>query len=171
MSTLDLIYVTTGRHPEVEKAICEVTDSVYAHAAVGITIEGEYKIVEATGEGVKIKDGNLYDGCKTLQIIKLPIAEEQRRAVALKAISMAGMQYGKDDCVVSAIRDRWGLRAAEFVACIIDNPQTIQCSGLQVDLTRAAYQDFAGTDPAPFYTPEHARQHAVEYAGILGVAV
>lgn len=163
MNTLDLIYVTTGRHPELEKLICETTNSIYAHAAIGIVIEGEYKIVEATRDGVRIVDGNLYDGCDIKQVIQLPINEEQRRVVALKAITVAGTPYGKDDCIISAVNDYWGEKAATFVAHYIDNPHTIQCSGIQVEIARIAYPDFAGSSPAPFYTPEHARQHGIEY--------
>lgn len=168
MITLDLIYVTSGKHPELEKLICETTRSQYAHAALGLMIEGEYFTLEATLEGVKLKQGDIYADYPIKQVIKLPITEEQRKAVALKALTVAGMKYGRDDCLISAINDRWGLKAAEFAAKIIDNPHTIQCSGIQVEAVRVAFPDFAGNDPAEFYTPEHSRKHGIEYAGIVG---
>ena len=169
--TLDLIYVTTGRHQGREKLICGVTDSIYSHAAIGLIIEGVYKIIEATGEGVKIVAGDLYDDCAIKQVISLPIDEDQRRAVALKALEVAGTKYGKDDCIVSAINDHLGEQAAAFVSHYIDNPETIQCSGLQVDMTRVVFPDFAGETPATFYTPEHSRKCGIEYANRLGVAI
>jgi hypothetical protein len=171
MKTLDLIYVTTGRHPAMEKLICEATNSEYSHAAIGIEIEGEYRIVEAVRPAVRIAPGNAFDDCPIKQVISLPISEEQRQAVVDKVLELVGTQYGVDDCIVSGLHDVFGEHAAAIADQLLDSDDTIQCSGAQVYFARAAFPDFAGDCPDNHFTPERARQCALEYAAKMGVVV
>ncbi|MBP2635569.1 MAG: Permuted papain-like amidase enzyme, YaeF/YiiX, family [Firmicutes bacterium] len=170
MLSLDLIYVTTGRHPALEKLICEATNSDYAHAAIGIEIEGQYRIVEAVRPAVRIVDGSAFDNCQIKQVSSLPISEEQRQAVVNKVFDLVGTQYGVDDCIVSGLHDIFGDHAAALVDQLLNSEHTIQCSGAQVELVRVAFPDFAGECPGNYFTPEQSRQCAIAYAERLGVA-
>lgn len=167
--TLDLIYVSTGRHPALEKLICEATNSDYAHAAIGIEIEGQYRIVEAVRPAVRIVAGNAFDDCQIKQVISLSISEEQRQAVTSKVFELVGTQYGVDDCIISGLHDLFGEYAAALADELINAEHTIQCSGAQVEFARAAFPDFAEGYPANYLTPEQARQIALAYAAQLGV--
>ncbi|MCM0760654.1 hypothetical protein M7775_19065 [Sporomusa sphaeroides DSM 2875] len=169
--TIDLIYVTTGRHPTVEKIICEATNSKYSHAAIGIEIEGTYRIVEAVRPAVRIVPGNYFDNCTIKQVVSLPISEEQHRTVVEKVMELVGTEYGVDDCVVSGLHNLLGEQAAAIANRLLDNGDTIQCSGAQVEFIRAAFPDFAGDCPSNHFTPEQARQFAIDYAARLGVTV
>lgn len=171
MPTIDLIYVTTGRHQALEKIICEATCSIYAHAAIGIVIEGKYRIVEAVRPAVRIAPGNSFDDCRVKQVISLPISEEQRQAVVEKTFELVGIEYGADDCIVSGLHDVFGEQAASLADELLNNNQTIQCSGAQIELARAAFPDFSGDCPANHFTPEQSRQHAIQYAQRLGVSI
>lgn len=171
MQKLDLIYVTTGRHQTMEKIICEATNSEYSHAAIGIEIEGTYRIVEAVRPAVHIVSGNYFDSCKIKQVISLPLSEKQHKSVVEKVMELVGTEYGVDDCIVSGLHNLLGEQAAAVADRLLDDDRTIQCSGAQVEFIRAAFPDFAGDCPANHFTPEQARQFAIEYATRLGVAV
>jgi hypothetical protein len=171
MPKLDLIYVTTGRHPTAEKLICKATNSQYSHAAIGVEIDGEYRIVEAVRPAVRIALGSLFDECQIKQIISLPISEVQRQAIVSRVFELVGRQYGVDDCIVSGLHDLFGEQAAALADRFLDAEDTIQCSGAQVYFVRAAFPDFAGDHPENYFTPEQARQCAILYAAQLGVSV
>lgn len=169
MNTLDCIFVTTGRHPETEKLICKATGSIYSHAAARFNIEGKPLIVEAVRPAVRIVPGDAFDTCQVLQVVSLPISEEQRQAVVKRAFELVGKAYGVDDCVIGGARDVLGDKVAELLDQVIDNHDTYNCSATQTELIRAAFPDFAlGHDPSKI-TPEQARILVLEFAQQMGV--
>ena len=105
MYTLDCIYVSTGTCPRLQNLVRDVTDSLYAHCAVRIVIEGKERIIEADAPAVHFSPGNEYDDCEIKQIIRLPITEEQRQAVIDRAFELVGKLYGGDDCIVGGAED------------------------------------------------------------------
>ena len=163
MKKMELIYVTTGRHPETEALICKATKSFYAHAAIRIEIEGKPMIVEAVRPAVHIVPGNAFDGCEIMQIVSLPISEEQRLAVVQKAFELAGKKYGIDDCIIGSARDVLGDHAADVIDRLIDNLDTYNCSSMQTELAKAAFPEYAlGIDTSRI-TPEQARIMALDF--------
>lgn len=171
MSTLDLIYVTTGRHPELEALICKTTNSEFSHAAIGFEMDGRQVIVEAVRPAIRFAPAGEFAGAPALQVISLPISEEQRQAVVTKALELVGKSYGVDDCIIGGVHDLLGDAAGGVADRLLDNGNTLDCSATQVEIARAAFPDFAGGSDASTITPEQARQFALEYAERLGVAV
>lgn len=171
MSTLDLIYVTTGRHPELEALICKTTNSQFSHAAIGFEMDGRQVIVEAVRPAIRFAPTGELDGASALQVISLPITEDQRQAVVAKALELVGKPYGIDDCVIGGVHDLLGDAAANLADLLLDNGNTLDCSATQVKITRAAFPDFAADTDASTITPEQARLIGLAYAERLGVAV
>lgn len=171
MDKLDLIFVTTGRHKVTEKIICEATNSIYSHAAIGVMIEGQYRIVEAVRPAVRIVPGEFFDDCTIKQVISLPITEDQRKKVVDKVLSVVGTPYGVDDCIIGGINQIFGEDAAIIANHVLGNESTIDCSGSQINFVREAFPDFAGDIPANFVTPEQARKYSIEYAEKMGVTI
>lgn len=171
MSTLDLIYVTTGRHPELEALICKTTNSQFSHAAIGFEMDGRQVIVEAVRPAIRFAPEGEFDGAPALQVISFPITEEQRQAVVSKALELVGKAYGVDDCIIGGIHDLLGDAAAGVADRLLDNGNTLDCSATQVEIARAAFPDFASGTDASTITPEQARQIGQAYAERLGVAV
>ena len=165
MYSLDCIYVSSGHHPKSEKLIKDATNSLYAHAASRVQIEGKPRVIEAVMPATHMVSGDHYDNCEVLQIISLPITEEQRQAVVEKAFELLGKLYGVDDCIEGGIEDignriqeGLGDAVADFVHEIIDIPETFDCSHDQIELVRAAFPDFApDIKDSARVTPEHAR--------------
>ena len=171
MSTLDLIYVTTGRHPELEALICKTTNSQFSHAAIGFEMDGRQVIVEAVRPAIRFAPAGEFNGAPALQIISLPITEDQRQAVVSKALELVGKPYGVDDCIIGGVHDLLGDAAANLADRLLDNSNTLDCSATQVEIARAVFPDFASGADASTITPEQARQIAVAYAERLGVTV
>ncbi len=163
MSTLDCIFVTSGRHPEAEALICKATGSIYSHAATRFEVEGEKIIVEAVRPAVRVVPGAFFDDCKTIQVVSLLITEEQRRAVVKRALELVGKAYGIDDCLIAGANDVFGGRIAEMLDCM-NNDDTYNCSGAQTELIRAAFPDYAEGVNSSRITPEKARLMVLELA-------
>ena len=171
MKTLDLIYVTTGRHQELEALICKTTNSQFSHAAVGFEMDERQVIVEAVRPAIRFAPAGEFDGAPALQVISFPITEEQRQAVVSKALELVGKPYGVDDCIIGGVHDLLGDAAAGIADQLLDNGKTLDCSATQVEIARAAFPDFAEGVDTSTITPEQARQVAMAYAERLGVAV
>lgn len=171
MSTLDLIFVTTGRHPELEALICKTTNSQFSHAAIGFEMDGRQVIVEAVRPAIRFAPAGEFDGASALQVISIPISEDQRQAVVSKAMELVGKPYGVDDCIIGGVHDLLGDAAANLADRLLDNSNTLDCSATQVEIARVAFPDFASSADTSTITPEQARQVALEYAERLGVAV
>ena len=167
MKTLDLIYVTTGRHPETEKLICKATRSQYAHAAVRIEIEGKQRIVEAVRPAVRMAPGNAFNDCAIMQVISIPITEEQRLSVVERAFELVGKDYGEDDCIIGGAKDVFGDEVADFLNRHIDKQDSYNCSGTQTELVRAAFPDYALGHDVSKITPEQGRILALDLQGRL----
>lgn len=168
MPTMDLIYVSSGRHQETEALIRKATNSRFAHAALAIDVDGARWIVEAVRPAVRFSIPSLFDNATELQVIPIEITEEQRKAVVQKALWWAGQPYGVDDCMIGGSRDVLGAAAAEILDRFINDDQSINCSGLQTLLVREAFPDYMPGANASAITPEQARQYAMGYFGIQG---
>ena len=169
MYTLDCIYVTTGEAPILQKLVKDATDSLYAHCAVRIMIEGKERIIEADPPAVHSSPGNEYDNCEIKEIISLPITEEQRQAVIDRAFELLGKEYGTDDCIVGGTGDiinrmdeGLGDRVSEVLHNFIDDPDTFDCSHVVTELVRAAFPDFASDLEGARITPEYSRKLVTE---------
>lgn len=163
MPNMDLIYVSSGRHPTTEGIIRKATGSRYAHAALGIEVEGRYMIVEAVRPAVRFSPGNIFDNATELQTIRVMITEEQRAAVAAQAIWLSGQPYGVDDCLIGGTNDVLGEDAARLLDRFINDDQSFNCSGLQTLLVRAAFPGYMDGANVSTITPEAARKYAQEY--------
>jgi hypothetical protein len=170
MYNLDCIYAISNEPTDFEKLICSVTQSKFSHAATGVEFEGVYRIVHATTPAVHASPGNYFDDLVTKEIISLPITEEQRKAVVEKAFELLGKKYGFDDCIEGGIRDignrlgnLFGDEAVALVHKIIDDPNTYNCSGTQVELVRAAFPNFAEGIDSSTVTPEQARLMVTDF--------
>lgn len=163
MPKMDLIFVTSGRHPETEALIRKATNSRFAHAALALDINGSRWIVEAVRPAVCFSFSNEFDNATELQTISVEITEDQRRAVASKAIALAGQPYGVDDCLIGAAHDMLGDQAAELLDRFINNDESFNCSGLQTLLVREAFPGYMDGVGVSTVTPEAARQYAMEY--------
>lgn len=169
MPILDCIFVNTGRHPEAEALICKATGSLYSHAATRFEVEGEKIIVEAVRPAVRVVTGDFFDDCETIQIISLPITEEQRRAVVKRALELVGKAYGIDDCLIAGANDVFGGRIAEILDCM-NNDDTYNCSGAQTEIIRAAFPKYAQGVNSSRITPEKARLMVLELTKGLEVS-
>jgi len=163
MPKMDLIFVSSGRHPETESLIRKATGSRFAHAALALDIDGSRWIVEAVRPAVRFSIPALFDDATELQVIQVEISEEQRRAVAAKAIWLAGQPYGVDDCLIGGANDVLGEAAAKFLDRFINNDESFNCSGLQTILVREAFPGYMADANISTVTPEAARRYAVEY--------
>ena len=163
MPKMDLIFVSSGRHPETETLIRKATNSRFAHAALALDIDGGRWIVEAVRPAVRFSIPTLFDDATELQVIQVEISEEQRRAVAAKAIWMAGQPYGVDDCLIGGANDVLGEAAAKLLDRFINNDESFNCSGLQTILVREAFPGYMADENISTVTPEAARRYAVEY--------
>jgi len=163
MPKMDLIFVSSGRHALTEGLIRKVTGSKYAHAALGIEIEGVYWIVEAVRPAIRCSPANIFDDATQKQIISVEITEEQRQAVVQEALWLVGQPYGVDDCIIGGAHDVIGDAAARVLNDILDNAESLDCSGTQTRLVRKACPEYMGTEDESLVTPEQAREYAVEY--------
>ena len=163
MPKMDLIFVSSGRHPETETLIRKATNSRFAHAALALDIDGGRWIVEAVRPAVRFSIPTLFDDATELQVIQVEISEEQRRAVAATAIWMAGQPYGVDDCLIGGANDVLGEAAAKLLDRFINNDESFNCSGLQTILVREAFPGYMADENISTVTPEAARRYAVEY--------
>ena len=163
MPRMTLVYVSSGRHPETEALIRRATRSRFAHAALEIEIDGQTWIVEAVRPAVRFSPPSIFDEATELQRISVDITEEQRRAVATKAIWMAGQPYGVDDCIIGGANDVIGERAAAILSRFINNDQSFNCSGLQTILVREAFPGYMPGEDSSTITPEAARRYAVDF--------
>lgn len=163
MPKMDLIYVSSGRHPETEALIRKATKSRFAHAALAIDVDGSRMIVEAVRPAVRFSPPDLFNDATELSIISVEITEEQRRAVAAKALWLAGQPYGVDDCLIGGAHDVLGDKAAELLDRFINNDESFNCSGLQTLLVREAFPQYMAGVNVSTVTPEAARQYAQEY--------
>ena len=163
MPKMDLIFVSSGRHPETEALIRKATGSRFAHAALAIDIDGGRRIVEAVRPAIRFSASNLFDDAAELQTISIEISEEQRRAVAEKALWLAGQPYGVDDCLIGGANDVLGTKAAQLLDRFINDDQSFNCSGLQTLLVREAFPGYMEGANASTITPEAARRYAMEY--------
>ncbi|EIW19897.1 MULTISPECIES: hypothetical protein [Pelosinus] len=168
MPTLDLIFVTTGRHHVTEKLIQVATHSVYSHAATRFEIEGRQIIVEAVRPAVRIVEGNVFDDCLQLAVVSIPITEQQRQAIVARAFQLVGKTYGIDDCLIGGVNDLIGASAAQEINNFIDNSDTYNCSSAQTELVRAAFPWYADGIDASRITPEQARLLAESLRNTLG---
>lgn len=171
MKTLDLIFVTTGRHPELDALICKTTNSQFSHAAIGFEMDGRQVIVEAVRPAIRFAPAGEFDGAPALQVISIPITEDQRQTVVAKALELVGKPYGVDDCIIGGVHDLLGDTAAGLTDRLLDNSNTLDCSATQVEIARAAFPDFAEGADASTITPEQARLIGLAYAERLGVVV
>lgn len=163
MPKMDLIFVSSGRHALTEGIIRKATDSEYAHAALGIEIEGVYRIVEAVRPAIRCSPTNIFDDATNLQKISVEITEEQRFAVAQEALGLVGHPYGKDDCIIGGAHDVIGDAAAKILDKILDDADSLNCSGTQTRLVRAAFPEYTQSVDESMVTPEHARQYALNF--------
>jgi hypothetical protein len=154
----------------VEKVICKVTDSAYAHAAIGMELEGKYRIIHATRPAVHTSEGSHFDDYTTKEIISFPITAEQRQAVADKALELLGKEYGIDDCIEGGIKDIAddiedfiSDNILSLVHGILEDPETFNCSSTQIELVRAAFPNFAEGINSCKVTPEQARLLIIEF--------
>lgn len=169
MYSLDCIYVTSGTDPNLQKLVQDATDSLYAHCAIRIEIEGKRRIIEADAPAVHFAPGDEYAKCELKEIISLPINEEQRQAVIDRAFELVGKLYGGDDCIEGGledignrIEDGLGDTLAGLAHDVIGIKETYDCSHIVTELVRAAFTDFAqGLDGARI-TPEHSRKLVTE---------
>ena len=75
MPKMDLIFVSSGRHPETESLIRKATDSRFAHAELALDIDGGRWIVEAVRPAVRFSVPTLFDDATELQLIQVEISE------------------------------------------------------------------------------------------------
>lgn len=163
MPKMDLIFVSSGRHVLTEGLIRGVTGSDYAHAAVGIEIEGAYRIVEAVSPAIRCSPADIFDNAKNLQKISVEITEEQRRNVANEALRLVGRPYGKDDCIIGGAHDVFGNTAASALNGILDDADSLNCSGTQTCLIRKAFTEYMQNIDESTVTQEAARKYALEF--------
>lgn len=163
MARMDLIFVSSGRHPEIEALIRTATGSRFAHAALGISIDGTEWIVEAVRPAVRFSEPSIFQDATELQIIPVEITEEQRHVVAAKAIWIAGQPYGVDDCIIGGAHDVLGVRASGLLDRFINDDQSFNCSGLQTLLVREAFPGYMAGENISTVTPEAARKYAMEF--------
>ncbi|MHC1760413.1 MAG: hypothetical protein AB9917_21995 [Negativicutes bacterium] len=163
MPKMDLIFVSSGRHPETEALIRKATSSRFAHAALAIDINGHRWIVEAVRPAVRFSFPGLFDHATELQTISVEISEEQRQAVSTKALCLVGQPYGVDDCLIGGAHDLFGDGAAELLDQFLNDDESFNCSGLQTLLVREAFPGYMEGANASMITPEAARQYAMEY--------
>lgn len=157
MYNLDCIYVSSSEPSEVEDIIRKATNSIYAHAATILEIEGCIRTVEAVRPMVHMAKGDLYSDYAIKQVISFQITAEQRLAVVERAFELLGKKYGLDDCLISGVEDVICEAASEFIEKLIDDVETYNCSHTQIELIRAAFPDFAKGIDSVKVTPEHAR--------------
>lgn len=163
MLKTDLIFVSSGRHALTEGLIRKATGSEYAHAAIGIEIEGIYWIVEAVRPAIRCSPANIFDAATNLQKISVEITEDQRQSIVQEALQLVGQPYGVDDCIIGGAYDVIGDAAASVLDKILDDVDSLNCSGTQTCLVRKAFPDYmAGVDESTV-TPEAARQYALRY--------
>jgi len=163
MPKMDLIFVSSGRHALTEGIIRRVTDSKYAHAALGIEIEGVYWIVEAVRPAIRCSPAHIFDDATEKQIISVEITEGQRQAVVQEALWLVGQPYGVDDCIIGGAHDVIGDSAARVLNDILDNAESLDCSGTQTRLVRGAFPAYMEGEDESTVTPEAARQYAMAY--------
>lgn len=166
--TLDCIFVTTGRHPETEQLICAATRGRFAHAATRIDIDGRPMVIEAVRPAVRMAPGDVFDSCAVLEVHSLPISEAQRQAVVSRAFKLVGHAYGVDDCIIGGVHDVLGDKLAGLVDRVLDDHDTLNCSGTQTELVRAAFPDYAQGIDASTITPEQERQMIIRYREACG---
>ena len=164
MYYLDCIYVTTTQYQALHKIICEASNSIYAHAAVGIEIEGKYRIIEAVAPAIRISPGTCYDDCQIKQVIRIPITAEQRLVVIERIFELVGKAYGVDDVLTGGAEDVFGDAVASLVDDLIGSDQTYDCSATQTESIRSIFPDFAQEIiVSAKITPEHARKLVLAY--------
>lgn len=168
MPNIELIWVTSGRHPETEALICKATKGRYGHAAVRMEIPGRGDcIVEAVRPAARIVEGTAFDACLVREVMTLSLTETECQEVVRRALAIEGKPYGVDDCITGGLHDlgdriRPGLgdAVAGAVDKLIDNPDSYNCSGAQTYLVHGARPAYAAGVDLSKITPEGARRMA-----------
>ena len=163
MPKMDLIFVSSGRHALTEGLIRKATDSEYAHAALGIEIEGVYWVVEAVRPAIRCSPANIFDGATEKQVISVEITEEQRQAAVQEALWLVGQPYGVDDCIIGGAHDVIGDAVANVLDKILDDADSLNCSGTQTRLVRKACPAYMPGVDESTVTPEQAREYALTF--------
>ncbi len=168
-NVIDLIYVSSGRHKETEALIRKATGSLYAHAAVGLWVNGAYRILEAVRPAVRFSPADIFDGATELEIISIEVTPEQQRLAVEKAIEIVGQPYGVDDCLIGGAHDLMGERVADLLDKILDNPESFNCSSTQTVVMRTMFEAFNAKEDESKITPEAARKYAREFVQSNGL--
>ena len=163
MPKMDLIFVSSGRHPETEALIRKATNSRFAHAAIGLEVEGVYFISEAVRPAVRFSEGNQFKDATELQTITVEITEEQRNRLALKAIRNAGKPYSIKACAIGGTHNVLGDMAAEVLDQVLSDEGDFDCSGHMVDMVREIFPAFMDGEDQSRIVPEAARVAAMEF--------
>jgi hypothetical protein len=145
-----------------------VTDSQWAHAAVGLEIDGQEVIIEALAPKVGIHPLNKYDNEPNKCVFEIWLTQEQHELMEVEAkrILEGGYWYGLNDCLAGGARDVFGDKVGQEVAehlCYGFGERTMDCSEVYVRIIRAAFPDFMCGVDANMITPEAAYQATLQY--------
>lgn len=167
MHYLRAIFVTPemdGINGIVIDTICRVTNSPWAHVAIGF----EDCIIEADFTGIRKTDAMAYEGTKTMQVFMIPVTDEQYEAMRREGERWVGARYGYDDCIVGGLVHVFGKETADKLFGSIDDPRTKNCSALYSHILRFAYPSFGVELEACEITPHIAYDLTVDLMNDLG---
>lgn len=173
MKLVEMIWVTSGRHPETEALICKATKSRFGHAAIRMEIPGRgVCICEAIRPVAQIVENpNYFDGATAIEILPVEVTDEQWEKIVARALECENKPYGVDSCIVGGLHDLteqvFGNNVADHVAGMvdraIDNPDHRNCSEMQTYMMQGGFPDYAGDREITTITPEGSRKMAWPY--------
>lgn len=166
MRSITCIWVTSGRHPETETLIKKATDSKYSHAAVALEHPEKGPVIfEAVRPCLRFAPIDLFNDAECIERSVVTLTEEQFERVCKRIAELEGSPYGIDDCITGGAHDlasRYigesaGDKIAHAIDQMIDREGSYNCSQTQVEILRAAFDNYGEKKDTSKWTPEASR--------------
>lgn len=170
--TLTCIWVTSGRHKATEKLILESTKSKVAHAAIELDYPGKGLVIfEAVRPYLRFSPPDIFDDATYIERSEVELTDEQYDRVCKRIAELHGKPYGIDDCITGGIRDLTGRfineeagdHVAHAIDRLIDNEDSYNCSQTQMEILKAAFDNYGEKEDTSKWTPEASRLYKYKF--------
>lgn len=97
-----------------------------------------------------------------LEILAVPVSNDQYERAVLMADKLVGMAYGLDDCIIGGITDIFGKPAGVLAENLFDWEGSVNCSAVYTLIFRAMFFDFLTDRDSSTITPQVAYEATLD---------